>query len=80
MRKLHFSMAAAVLATAGVAIASPAIAQGRMPMGDMTRAQAEARAGEMFAKMDVNGDGVLNQTDRDARRDADLGALYGRDQ
>lgn len=75
MRKLHFSMAAAVLATAGVAIASPAIAQGRMPMGDMTRAQAEARAGEMFAKMDVNGDGVLNQTDRDARRAAMVAKL-----
>ena len=80
MRKLHFSMAAAVLATAGVAIAAPAIAaqdnvRGRMPMGDMTRAQAEAMAGEHFAKMDVNGDGVLNQADRDARRAAMVAKL-----
>lgn len=63
-RKLTLSVAAAVLATAGVAIAAPAM----KPQGDMTRAQAEARAGEMFAKLDVNGDGTLDQADRAARQ------------
>lgn len=67
MRKLTLSMTAAVLATAGVAIAAPAIAQG-MAKPDMTRAQVEAKAAEHFAKMDLNNDGVLNAADREARR------------
>ena len=64
MRKLTVSMGAAVLATVGVALAAPAIAQ----QADMTRAQAEAKAAERFAKMDANNDGVLNAADREARR------------
>ena len=70
MRKLHLSMAAAVLATTGLAIASPAIARGPAMTGDMTRAQVETKAAEHFAKMDANNDGVLNQADREARRAA----------
>jgi len=66
MRKLHLSMAAAVLATAGVAIAAPAIAQAARP--DMTRAEVQAKAGEHFAKLDANSDGVLNAADREAMR------------
>lgn len=75
MRKLTLSIGAAVLATAAVAIAAPALAQGmgqgmaqRMAKPDMTRAEVEAKAAERFAKMDVNGDGTLNAADREARR------------
>jgi len=35
-------------------------------MGPITRAQAADMADKMFAKLDVNGDGVLNSADRDA--------------
>ena len=63
MRKLTLSIAAATLATAGVALAAPGMMQ-----GDMTRAEAQAKAAEHFAKMDANGDGVLDQADREARR------------
>lgn len=67
MRKLTFSIGAAVLATAGIAIAAPAIAQ---PTGkaEMTRADVQAKAVERFAKMDANSDGVLDAADREARR------------
>ena len=75
MRKLTFSIALSTLATATVAIAAPAIGAPRMPQGDMTRAQAEAKAGERFARMDVNGDGVINQADREARRAAMVAKL-----
>jgi hypothetical protein len=64
MRKLTLSIGAAVLATAGVALAAPAIAQ----HAEMTRAQVEAKAAERFAKMDLNNDGLLNAADREARR------------
>ena len=67
MRKLHLSIGAAVLATAGLAVAAPAIAQA-VAKPDMTRAQVEAKAAERFARMDANGDGVLNAADREARR------------
>lgn len=63
MRKLTLSIAVATVAMGGVAIAAPGMMQ-----GDQTRAQVEAKAGERFAKMDVNSDGVLNQADREARR------------
>lgn len=67
MRRLTLSIGAAALAATGIAIAAPAIAQG-MGKADMTRAQVEAKAGERFAKMDANGDGVINAADREARR------------
>ncbi len=64
MRKLTLSIAAATLATAGVAFAAPGMAG----KPDMTRAQVEAKAAEHFAKMDLNSDGMLNAADREARR------------
>lgn len=64
MRKLTLAIGTAVVATVGVALAAPAIAQ----QADMTRAQVEAKAAERFAKMDANADGVLNAADREARR------------
>ncbi len=68
MRKLTLSIAAATFATAGVALAAPGMGGHQMPQGDMTRAQAQAMAGEHFAKMDVNADGKLDKTDREAMR------------
>lgn len=41
---------------------------GGEPRGDMTRADAQAKAAEQFAKMDVNGDGQLSAADREAKR------------
>ena len=71
MRKLTLSIAAATLATAGVALAAPAI----MAQGDVTRADAQAKAAEHFAKMDVNSDGKLDTADREARRAAMVAKL-----
>lgn len=67
MRKLHLSIATALLAATGLAIAAPAIAQ-PAAKPDVTRAQVEAKAAEHFARMDVNRDGVLDAADREARR------------
>src|SRR3546814_19256140 len=36
--------------------------------GVLTRAEAQAHATEKFAKMDANGDGKLDQSDREAKR------------
>jgi hypothetical protein len=67
MRKLTLSIAAATLATAGVAFAAPGMmAAANAPGGDMTRAQVEAMAAAHFAKMDVNSDGKLDSADRAA--------------
>lgn len=52
------------LAAGGLTIGGAAIAQERG--GDMTRADAEARAAEHFERMDVTGDGVLDAQDREA--------------
>jgi hypothetical protein len=83
MRKLTLSIGVAVLATAGVAVAAPAIA----PKGDLTRAQVQATAAERFAKMDANSDGKLDSGDRAARRakmfdriDADHDGAISRDE
>ena len=85
MRKLTLSIGAALLATAGVAVAAPQIA-GHM-QADMTRAQAQAMAAEHFAKMDANGDGQLDSADRAARQakvfdriDADHNGAISRDE
>ena len=57
-------------AAAGLTMGSAAVAQEQMrgPMGgDVTRADVESRIAERFARMDANGDGLLNQADREAR-------------
>jgi hypothetical protein len=85
MRKLTLSIGAALLATAGVALAAPQIAGAAR--ADMTRAQVQANAAERFAKMDVNGDGKLDTADRAARQakafdriDADNNGAISRDE
>jgi Ca2+-binding EF-hand superfamily protein len=63
MRKFFaFSLAAAVLTAGGAASAQTERG------GTLTRDQAQQRAAEAFARMDVNGDGVIDQADREARR------------
>lgn len=65
MRKLALLLPAAALAFSGAASAQTAP---RTPKPDMTRAQAQERAAAMFARMDANRDGTLNEADRAARR------------
>lgn len=77
MRRLTLSIAAAALATAGAAIAAPGDGA-RAPQGDMTRAQAEAMAGERFAKMDANGDGTIDKADREIRRETMRARMFER--
>jgi len=57
--------AAALMAASGTA--AYAHNHGKMPEGDMTRAQAQQHAETRFAEMDVNNDGVINAADRQAR-------------
>lgn len=59
---LFGAVGALVLVAGGMAWAAP-----DMMKGDMTRSEAQARADQMFAKMDVNGDGKLDDADREAR-------------
>lgn len=55
------------LSLAGTALAQPGERQLREPT---TRASAEARAASLFARLDANGDGVIDQSDRKARNEA----------
>ena len=70
MRKLTLAASVAALAFSGAAMAqtAPAPGKARVPMADMTRAQAQARAEARFARMDANQDGTVDQADRQARR------------
>lgn len=69
MKKLILGLALATTGIAGVAIAqAPAPMAG--PMGDktVTRAEAQTKAADMFARMDTNKDGKLDDADRAAHR------------
>lgn len=66
MRKNLIIISAATMGLLGTA----AVAQNAVgPMADktVTRAEAEAKAGEHFAKADVNKDGKLDKADREVR-------------
>lgn len=76
MRKITLTLSAAVLALAGgtgIAYAAGALDGKKGPDADgdgvVTQAEAQAHNAEMFAKFDVNGDGKLDQTDRDAMKE-----------
>jgi Ca2+-binding EF-hand superfamily protein len=63
----------ALLTLGAALIATPAIAAQRGPADakpTLTRAEAQTRAAEMFAKLDANKDGKLDAADRAARRTA----------
>ncbi len=60
---------AALAALALAAIPAALLAQsGPGPQASVTKADADTRAAEMFAKMDVNKDGKLDQADRAAHQ------------
>jgi len=65
-RKIMLGLSLAVTAVAGGAYAQ----QATKGDGVLTRAEAQAKAQEMFSRMDVNKDGKLDQADRAARRAA----------
>lgn len=69
MKKTLIGLALLTTAAAGVAIAQVP-PPGGDPMGDktVTKVEAQAKAAEMFAKMDTNNDGKLDQADRAAHR------------
>ena len=61
MKKLAIAISLAALTAGGVAYAQ----QDKWD-GDMTRAEAQSKATEMFGRLDVNKDGKLDQADRAA--------------
>lgn len=77
MRKLTLTLSAAVLAlgAGSIAYAQNADRPGAMRGQDMTRAQAEEMATKAFERADANGDGQINEADRDARQDARFARL-----
>ena len=56
-RTLTLSLATIAAFVAGTAYAQDA------PRGEMTRAQVERHSAEHFARMDLNGDGLLDRYD-----------------
>jgi Ca2+-binding EF-hand superfamily protein len=68
MHKLTLVLSTAALAVSGAAFAQPATGMRPMPQGDVTRAHAQQRAEQMFARMDANKDGTLNEADRAAMK------------
>ncbi|MES2300748.1 MAG: calcium-binding protein [Pseudomonadota bacterium] len=71
MKKFHFAAAAAVMATATVALyaAAPVSAQKMDADGDktITWSEMKTKSDEIWAKHDVNSDGKLDQADRTAK-------------
>lgn len=69
MKKTLISLTLLTAVTAGAAMAQVP-PPGEDPMGGktVTKAEAAAKAAEMFAKMDVNNDGKIDQADRAAHR------------
>jgi hypothetical protein len=71
MKKLMIGLSAGALALAGTAFAAHHEGHAKADAdgdGVITRAEMQAHSAAMFARMDANSDGKLDQTDRDARR------------
>lgn len=68
-KTLTIGLSALALTMTGAAWAEQTGGERKMD-AEMTRDQAQTKAAEMFAKMDANKDGVLNQADREARKQA----------
>ena len=62
---------------AGIALlgGGAAIAQGKQDRPDLTRSAATQHAAAMFDRMDVNGDGQLDEADREVRQEERFAAL-----
>lgn len=67
MRKHLLILSAATLGLIGTSVAAQPAA-GPMAGKTVTRAEVETKAGEHFAKADVNKDGKLDKADREARK------------
>lgn len=69
MKKVILGLSLAAIGLAGAATAQTAT-QRPDPLGDktVTKAEAQAKANEMFAMMDGNKDGKLDQSDRAAHK------------
>lgn len=65
MKKMSLLLATGALLAGGAAIAQPFGERGER--GPATRDAVIERTDAMFAKMDANGDGVLNDADREAK-------------
>ena len=80
MKKTLIGLSLVAMAAGGVALAQPMGGRGGDPMGDktVTRAEAQAKANDMFAKMDANKDGKLDQADRQAHRAERRDAMFAR--
>lgn len=71
MQKVSLAISAAALAIGGIAYAQTQMEHPKFDAdgdGIVTRAEEQAAATAMFAKFDVNKDGKLDKTDRDAHR------------
>lgn len=68
MKKITLAVTLAALGIGGSALAAQLTAPGHDQT--VSRSDALARAGQMFARLDVNADGKLDPADREARRAA----------
>ena len=66
MKALPIAISAIALTLTSVTFAAT-VATDRMGDKTVTRAEAEARAREVFARLDVNHDGKLDKADREGR-------------
>lgn len=88
MRKYFIGLSLLALGLAGGAVAAEPMPGGDATGGKtMTKAEFQAKGAKMFARMDVNKDGKLNQADRAAHRgqmfdrvDANHDAALSRDE
>lgn len=74
MKKLALILATGSLLAAGTAIAQPAGGE-RSERAPATRDAASERADRMFARMDTNSDGVLDEADKAARIEQRFAAM-----
>ena len=64
---LALALCSAALGLTAAAYAAPDAGPHGPHHGPASRAEAQARSNELFSKLDVNGDGVLDPKDREAR-------------
>lgn len=79
MKKFTIGLSLMALAAAGTAIAQHG-GDHRGPDADndgvVTRAEVQTHSKQMFARMDANKDGQLNEADREARRDEHRSRMF----
>lgn len=81
MKKVSLAISAAALAVAGIAYAQMPEKHAKIDAdgdGVITRAERQTAATAMFARLDANKDGKLDQTDRDAHRQQMRSAMFAK--